>query len=265
MTSRFAIDTTADVSPTREVSTVGSTAGFRQKALAAAMFIAPWGFVLGNLVYAWETRHGGSDGTGAGALALTRANPGLDRFAMVVTMAGALLMIPAAVGAMRLIHRRAAKLGLIGGSLVAAGYVAYFALLFSDHIELVMAAQGTHQAGYAKILDESLNGASVIWVNVMFLAGNLIGTFLLGLALRRSRTVPAWVGWGVMGWPILHVVGLFFGSEWFEVAGALVQVAGFAGVAIYLMRQPLPAEIDPAVARFGRTKVPSPPPAASSA
>jgi hypothetical protein len=259
MTSRSAAGTTADASPARDMTTAGATAGFRQKSLAAAMFIAPWGFVLGNLVYAWETRHGGSDGTGAGALALTRAHPGLDRFAMVVTMAGALLMVPAAVGAMRLIHRRAARLGLTGGSLMAAGYIAYFGLVFADHIELVMAAQGTNQASYAKILDESLSGASVIWVYLTFLIGNLIGTFLLGLALRRSRTVPAWVSWGVMGWPILHVAGLFAGSEWFEVAGALVQAAGFAGVAICLLRQPLPAETDPAVARPGRTKIPSQP------
>lgn len=247
MTSRSVTNSAAGSSATSDTNAAGPTALLRQRALATAMLVAPWGFVLGNLAYAWETRHGGSDDTGAGALALSRAYPSLDRAAMVVTMLGALLMVPATIGAMRLTHRRAAKLGLLGGVLVAAGYIAYFAMLFSGRIELVMAGRGTNQADYAKILDDSLNGASVIWVYLTFLIGNLIGTFLLGLALLRSRAVPALVGWSVMGWPILHVVGIFFGSEWFEVAGALAQAVGFAGVAIYLMRQPLSADVDPAV------------------
>jgi hypothetical protein len=246
MTAISELDTTSELSLPR------GTARFRRTAMAMAMFVAPWGFVLGNAAYAWETRHGGSDSTSAGALALTRADPQLDRASMIVTMLGALLMVAVAVGAMRLIHRRAAKLGLIGGVLMAAGYIAYFAMLFLDHISFVMAARGRNQADYAKILDDSMNGASVVWVYLTFVVGNLIGTLLLGLALRRSRAVASWVAWGVLGWPILHVVGLFFGSEWFEVVGALAQAAGFAGVAIYMLRQPLPAEIDPAVVRQPR-------------
>jgi hypothetical protein len=264
MVVKSSIDTMTGDGPVFGVNSLSPTAAFRRTALAAALFVAPWGIVLGNLVYAWETRHGGSDDTAAAALALTRAHPALDRFAMVVTMLGALLMVPATIGAMRLIHRRAARLGLIGGGLMAAGCIGYFAMLFSDRVQLVMAGRGGNQDDYARILDDSLNGASVIWVYLTFLIGNLVGTFLLGLALRRSRAVPAWVGWGVLGWPILHLVGMVFGSEWFEVAGALAQVAGLAGVAIYLRRLPLGAEPDPAVVRLPRaarrSAVPTVPP-----
>src|ERR1700742_1036927 len=101
-------------------SNASSTARFRRNALSVALLVAPWGFVLGNVGYAWETRHGGDDLTGAGSLALAAAHPGAERFGMVVTMIGCLLMVPAAIGGMKKVHRRAAKIGLIGGIWVGA-------------------------------------------------------------------------------------------------------------------------------------------------
>jgi hypothetical protein len=234
---------------TPDANAVGGTARFRSIALAGALLVAPWGFVAANATYAWVTRHGGSDLTSAGALALAAAHPGAYRFAMVMAMVGSLLMVPATIGAMRLTHRRAARLGLIGGVLVAAGYICYFAMVMADRVTLAMAARGDHLGDYARVLDASLNGGSVVWVYLTFLIGNIVGTFLLGLALLRSRSVPAWAGWGVMGWSILHIVGIAASSEWFEVVGALAQALGFAGVAIYLLRQAIPAEASPVVVR----------------
>jgi hypothetical protein len=228
------------------------TARLRRNALALALFVAPWGFVVANGAYAYMTLHGGQDLTGAGALALSAAHPTANRLGMVTAMLGSLLMVPAMVGAMRMTHRRAAKLGLIGGILVAACYIAYFAMVFGDRVQLVMAARGAHTADYAQILDQSLNGMSVVWVYMTFLIGNVLGTFLFGLALLRSRVVPGWAAWGVLGWPILHIVGIFLGTEWFEVAGALAQTIGFAGVGIYLLREAPVADLDPAVVRVPR-------------
>ena len=232
---------------TPDTGTAAATARFRYIALAVALLAGPWGFVAANGIYAWMTRHGGSDLTGAGALALAGAHPGAYRFSMVMAMFGSMIMVPAAIGAMRPTHHRAAKLGLIGGVLVAAGYICYFAMVMSDRITLAMAAHGDHLADYAKVLDDSLNGASVVWVYLTFLIGNIVGTFLLGLALLRSRSVSAWAGWGVMGWPILHVIGLVLSTEWLEVAGALAQALGFASVAIYLLRQPWPGHMSRSV------------------
>jgi hypothetical protein len=158
-------------------------------------------------------------------------------------------MVPAAIGAMRLTHRRAAKLGLIAGMLVAGGYICYFALVRADTITLAMASRGDHLADYAKVIDSSLTGASAVWVNVTFLIGNIVGTFLLGLALLRSRSVYAWACWAVLGWSVLHIVGILLGTEWFEVVGALAQALGFAGVAVCLLRQAVPAAASAAMIR----------------
>ncbi|GGT37057.1 hypothetical protein ACFFV7_27975 [Nonomuraea spiralis] len=61
---------------------------------------------------------------------------------------------------------------------------------------------------------------------------------LLGLALLRSHVVPLGAAAAVLAWPPLHVIGLVAGSEWFEVAGAVLQAAGLAIVGIRLLNAP---------------------------
>ena len=45
----------------------------RRIAAAAALFVAPWGFVVCNAAYAWAIRNGGSDESGAAALAWSKS------------------------------------------------------------------------------------------------------------------------------------------------------------------------------------------------
>ncbi len=87
---------------------VSRTAGFRRRGMALAMLAGPVFFVLANAAGAWETRDGGDDMTGSAALALAAAHPGLERASMVTGMLGCLLMVPAVLGAMRLVEQRAA-------------------------------------------------------------------------------------------------------------------------------------------------------------
>ncbi|WP_405088764.1 hypothetical protein [Microbispora sp. NBC_01389] len=198
----------------------------RHVPLALALFTAPWGFVVANAAYAWATRDGGSDSTGAEALALTAAHPGEMRLSTVAAMLGSLLMVPAVLGARRLIGDRSRTLGFLGATLMAAGYICYFAVAFAGITGTVMAERGGPVADYAAILDGAQNDPSVIWVFLLFVLGNLVGTLLLGLALLRARVVPLWAAAGIMLWPPLHVIGLVAGTEWFEVAGAVTQAVG---------------------------------------
>jgi hypothetical protein len=213
-------------------------AGTRRAGLTLALLAAPWGLFLANTCYAWATRHGGSDDTGANALALYAAHPQLARVGALAAMIGSLLMVPAALGAVRLIGTRAARLGFVAGVLVAAGYICYFAVATGGFVALAMAERGGRLADYAAILDAGQGDAWTMWVFLLFVLGNLVGTFLLGLALLRAHAVPAWAAIAVMAWPVLHVTGLVAGSEWFEVTGALMQGVGFAVVAARLRSAP---------------------------
>jgi hypothetical protein len=227
------------------------TARARRTGLVAALIVAPWFFVLANAAGLWETHGGGNDMTGAAALALSAAHPGLDRFAMVTAMLGSLLMVPAVIGVMRLIGFRAARLGLIGGVLTAAAYISYFAMNSGDRFQLAMVARGDTGAEYGKILDASLNGASVVWYFLMFAVGSLVGTFLLGLALRRGRVVPWWVAGTVMAWSVLKIPE-FMGLRVAEVLGSVLLAVGFAALARTLSQLPLPAGAQPQVSEHGQ-------------
>jgi hypothetical protein len=210
----------------------------RRAALAAAMFTAPWGLLVANASYALMTRDGGDDATGAHALALVAAHPHLARVATLGAVVGALLMVPAALGAMRLAEGRAPRLAYAGGVLVAAGYICYFAVALSNIQIIAMAGRGGPLVDYAAVIDAAQSDPSTAWVFLLFVVGNLLGTLLLAAALLRSHAVPAWAALAVMAWPPLHVTGLVVGSEWFEVTGAVLQGVGFAVAGARLLSAP---------------------------
>ncbi|WP_327043920.1 hypothetical protein OG320_19285 [Microbispora sp. NBC_01189] len=210
----------------------------RHVPLALALFTAPWGFVVANGAYAWATRAGGDDSTGANTLALVAAHPGLYRLSTVAAMLGSLLMVPAALGARRLIDDRSRRLGALGATLMAGGYICYFAVAFAGITDIAMAERGGPVADYAAVIDGAQSDPTGIWVFLLFALGNLVGTLLLGLALLRARVVPLWAAAGVIAWPPLHVIGLVAGTEWFEVAGAITQAVGLAVTGTRLLAAP---------------------------
>jgi hypothetical protein len=217
------------------VAEPGSTGQVRRLGGALALILAPWGFLISNACYAWMIRNGGSDETGADALALAAAGPGILRLGIVAGMIGCLLVIPAVLTALSLARR--SRLAFVGGSLMIAGYVCYFGVLLGNMIIFAMAERGGPIADYAAVIDASQADLSTAWVFPIFIVGNLLGTVLFAIGLLRSRTVPIWAAILIMLWPPLHVAGLFLGGEVLEVLGAVLQAIGFAGVAAAVLRR----------------------------
>jgi len=201
---------------------------------ALALVLAPWGFVIANASYAWMIRNGGSDETGAEALALAAAGPGILRLGLVAGMIGCLLIIPAVMTALRLAPR--SRLAFAGGSLMIAGYVCYFGVLLSNMIIIAMAERGGPVADYVAVIDASQADPWTGWVFPIFIVGNLLGTLLFAIGLLRSRAVAIWAAILITLWPVLHVSGLIIGGEILEVIGAVLQAIGFAAVAAAVLR-----------------------------
>jgi hypothetical protein len=212
----------------------GRTMRTRRLGQAAALLIAPWGFVLANAVDAWITRHGGSDETAKGALELAAAHPSLDKWGNFAAMVGCVLMIPAVLGAMSLVRERAARLGLLGGVLMISGYVCYFGLCFQSYATIAMAERGGATSDHVALLNATMNQAFFVVPALVFVAGNIIGTFLLGLAAIRARAVPRWAGICILAWPVLHIVG----GTWGELVGAVLQAIGLAVMGLQLVGSP---------------------------
>jgi hypothetical protein len=213
-----------------------SVGGLRRIGTAFALLLAPWGFVVANAAYAWAIRNGGSDETGADALALSAAHPLSLRVGLLGGMIGCLLLVPAVLGAFRLAPN--SKLVLTGGSLMVGGYVCYFGVVLTNFETLAMAARGGPVADYAAVIDAGQSDPWSSWVFPLFIAGNLLGTALFAMGLLISKAVPAWAALGILMWPVLHVVGLiFFGNEVPQVIGAVLQALGFASCAAVLLRR----------------------------
>jgi hypothetical protein len=216
-------------------SSARMTGRLRRLGGALSLVLAPWGFVITNASYAWMIRNGGSDETGADALALAATGPGILRLCLVAGMIGCLLIIPAVLTALSLAQR--SRLAFIGGSLMIAGYVCYFGVLLSNLIIITMAERGGPLGDYAAVIDSSQSDLSTAWVFPIFIVGNLLGTLLFAIGLLRSRAVPIWAAILIMLWPPLHISGLFLGGEVLEVIGAVLQAIGFAGVAAAVLRR----------------------------
>lgn len=213
------------------------TTRFRRVGGALTLLLAPWGFVGANAAYAWATRNGGDDLTGAHALTLARTHGGALHVAVVSGMLGVLLVVPALVTAMRLLRPYTPRLSLFAGASMVAGYICYFGVFTQNYVVIAMAERGGPVRDYAAVLDASQSDASGTWAFILFAFGNLIGTLLLAVAMWRSRpAVPLWAALGVAAWPVLHITGLVVGSEWFEVTGAVLQAAGFAALALAVLR-----------------------------
>ena len=199
------------------------------------MVLAPWGFVVGDAGYAWIQLQGGSDATGAQALAMVGAHPVLSRVVITAVLLGCLLVVPAVVGVVGLV--RGSWAVFLGGTLVVAGYVCYFGVILTNVLYVAMAESPGSQADFAALIDASESQGWTAWVFLVFVLGNLLGTAVLAVGLLRSARVPRWSGLALLAWPVAHVTGLVVGSELFEVAGALAQAAGFAGLARVVARE----------------------------
>ncbi len=211
------------------------TARTRQVGLALAMIVAPWLIVLGETAHALINTRGKDDIDPSVALALTSDHVTAMRWASVATMIGAILLVPAVLGVMRLVRARAARLGLVGGVLTALGYICYFALVFQGSgTQVAMVDVGGPRAHDVDVLQQFMDQPMTLWVGPVFVLGNLVGTFLLGLALLRARTAGRLAGYALMVWPVLHVLSF---SPWVEVVAAVAQAIALALAAAALLRR----------------------------
>jgi hypothetical protein len=84
------------------------------------------------------------------------------------------------------------------------------------------------------VQDLMMNQGFFVAVALTFVIGNLVGTFLLGLALMRARVVPRWAAVLVLVWPVAHILGGPPG----EIVGTAAEAVGLALVGLAVLRPP---------------------------
>lgn len=214
------------------------TVGFRRRLAAVALPLAFVCQLVCNALYASASTSSGMSDTGssADALAFYAAFPGEMVTAIMFALVGSLLAIAGLPAALRVLRPARPRLAMWAVGLMIAGYASYFGINFSGFGDLALATGGV-DAGPA--LDAAPGWGAPFFL--LFVAGNLVGTLLLGLAVllagrTRAIRVPWWAGLLIMGWTAGHLVNIVVGNEWFAVAGGALEVAGLALVAAAALR-----------------------------
>lgn len=215
------------------------TVGFRRVAGAIALPVAFVFQLPCNAIYAWVSTESGLSDTGGGAetLAFYGRYPSAFLTMTILALVGVLVMVPGLLAALRVLRPRKPRLALVAVTLMLAGYVSYFGIVMTNFGTLGLAtyALAHPDVDAAAILEAQASPVQMPFF-LLFVIGNLLGTFLLGLAVILSRTVPWYAGVLIMGWTVGHIMNIAGGGEWFAVVGGALEIVGLSIVAAVALR-----------------------------
>jgi hypothetical protein len=159
-----------------------------RSATTALAVLAPIGAVMVGLlryVLPYETTDSTADLVREGY-----ADPTALSLVLWFGLAAALTIVPGSIVIGRLVRQRAPKLTAVALTLLVPAYLMLPVLLIADHTVWAGAEAGASQASVVSILDAAHPIVGI--ATGIFVVGHVLGTVLLGVAMLRSRCVPAW-------------------------------------------------------------------------
>ncbi len=194
--------------------------------------LAPLPMLGMGLGYVIMPFNGGDDiATTAAAIA---AHPGRAAASFFLSVPFLVFLIPATIALAWVTRRHAPRLTVAGAGVALLGFLAAFPILPGDRMYAQAVVDEGLDVRTVQALDDALWAQPLVGGTILlFLAGLVIGLPLLGIALWRSRTAPAWLAAcliaGTATPPVLpgHVA---------QGIGLLVAAVGFLGVSRALLR-----------------------------
>ncbi|MFI5694666.1 DUF4386 family protein [Kribbella sp. NPDC051586] len=166
--------------------TTASDLTARNRLSAIALAAGGVGIVVGHLLTV------PSDQPAAAYVAQLAAHRVTGTIGGLLTAIGAFLVVPGLAALLRLIRERGARLATAGAILAGVGITA---LGTGDAmISLVMGGLVPDHQDLAASLFTLSDSVPLIGLPFAFAPLFVLGTVLLGIALLRARTVPAWIG-----------------------------------------------------------------------
>jgi hypothetical protein len=146
-------------------------------------------------------------------------------------------LLPGVLAVGRLTRRGAPRMTAAAMLLVVPGYLALTYMIGSDLVLWTGAQAGLDASALADLADTVHPTSNV--AAAVFVIGHVIGTVLLGLALLRSRTVPAWAAIvTVVAQPLHFVAFLILGNPTLDAAAWTANGIAFAVVGVAILRTP---------------------------
>jgi hypothetical protein len=143
-------------------------------------------------------------------------------------------LIPATIAAAWVARRGAPRLTTAGAFIALSGFFTGIALLGGVETPPLVTVQHHLDPSTMSDFQDAMEGEPLLGIaSLLFIVVVVIGLGLLGGALRRSRSVPAWAAFAVMIGGATHP---FIPTSIGQGIGLLVAAAGFAGVGVALWR-----------------------------
>ena len=163
------------------------------------------------------------------------ADPGALSVVLWTGLSAALTIVPGSIAIGRLVGERARKLTSVALTLVVPAYLMIPLLLVVDHTIWAGAESGASQASIVSILDAAHPMVGI--ATGIFVAGHVIGTVLLGVAMLRSRCVPAWAAViTIVSQPLHFVAAVIVPNHTLDGAAWGLNAIGFGVAAAAVMR-----------------------------
>ncbi len=161
-------------------------------------------------------------------------HPGAESAVLWLGLVAVITLVPGVIAAARLCRDAAPRLTGWALGLVVPGYLSLGALLYPDQVLWSATRAGTDPATTVQLLDVAHPtidiGAGV------FVVGHVVGTVLLGLALLRSKRIPAWVAWVlILSQPLHFVTTVFLGNPTIDLLAWSMTALAMAVVASVLI------------------------------
>lgn len=177
-----------------------------------------------------------SAGTAAETVEAVAGAPGRHSATVWLGTAALLVLLPGVLAVARLTRAAAPRLTWWAVGLLVPGYTMLAFLVAGDAEVWSVDGAGLGTAASAQLLD---HGHPAIAVGqAIFVAGHVVGTVLLGLALLRSRKVPAVFAWVLAVSQPLHFLALVvLGIQALDTTAWTLTAIGMGAAAWTLLRE----------------------------
>lgn len=156
-----------------------------------------------------------------------------------------LTLVPGFLLAAQITRRGAPRLTAAAVGLVVPAYLCLGAVLTADALLWSSAQSGLPPALATGVLAHPHPALQV--ATVIFVIGHVLGTVLFGVALLRTRAVPAWAGWAMLvSQPLHFVAAVVLGLPALDLAAW-----GLTAVAMAVIARTLTREMSPGRAPSG--------------
>ena len=202
-------------------------------ALIALALLAPIGAVavaVLRYVLPYET----TDST-ADIVRETYADPGAMSLVLWLSLVAALTMVPGSIAVGRLVRPGAPRLTTVALALVVPGYLMLPMLAGLDHPVWLAAEAGLSPDAAVAVLEAAHPSYAI--ATGIFVVGHVVGTVLLGVAMLRSRVVPAWAATiTIVSQPLHFVAAVIVPNHTLDGVAWGLNAIGFAAAAVAIIR-----------------------------